>query len=317
MLGVISFLFPAKINIEKSTIIKASKEVIFEQINNPRNWEKWSPWFKIDTAMDVKYFGNKKGENSGIEWKSEDSRIGCGRLTLLDSKPCDTIYAEVETLNKGKGTIYYLFKKAEGGVKVTFKYEMNLGNNPILRYIGLFIGKRLSKNYVNELDSLKKFTENLPLPYMYKIEEVQSKAFNYIGIREKVSFKEIGLKMESIMNELMVFVKKNNLKMTNVPFSISYSVANDTIDFETAMPVEQCKAVSPKIHIGQMNECNAVVLDYYGPYNKIKKGYNSINNWIFDNKKKITGAPFEMYFTNPLIDKDSTKWLTKIYYPVE
>lgn len=317
ILGIIAYFLPSKVTIQKSITIKASKEVVFEQINNPQNWEKWSPWFKIDTAMEVKYIGNKIGENSGIVWKSENSRIGCGRLTLLYSNPFDSIYAEVEALYKGKGTVNYIFKRVKGGINVLLMFEMNLGTNPIARFMGLVIDKKMSKNYINELDSLKKFTETLPLPYKYKIEEIQSKGFNYIGIRKKVRPLEIGVKMGTIINDLMGIMNKNKLKTSNNPFSIYFSVTKDSIDFETGFPIEENNIVSKSLHVGQMKESKAVVLDFYGPYNEIEKGYSEINNWISDNNKKITGVPYEIYYTNPAIEKDSSKWLTRIIYPIE
>ncbi len=316
-LGVIAFILPSKVHIERSINIKAPKEVVFDQVNNLQNWEKWSPWQHIDTAMDLKYFGNEKGEGAGFEWKSDQSNVGCGSVTIFASKPYDSIYAEIDFLSKGKGNLYYLFKKSDSGTKVKWIFELNLGYNPITRYIGLFMNKRIGKNFENGLDSLKQVAENISTRHQLITKEIKVLAFTYIGIREKIKPVELGQKMGINFKELKMFIEKNKLKMTNVAFSIYYSFTKDEVEYEAGIPVEKCKTGNNKIKIGQMKACKAIVTDYYGPYSGLGKEYEVIEKWIVDNKKKISGLPFEMYITGPITEKDSTKWLTKIYYPVE
>ncbi|MBE0663540.1 MAG: hypothetical protein IH597_13865 [Bacteroidales bacterium] len=39
----VAFLLPREITVERSALIPASQEVVFEQVNVLKNWEKWSP----------------------------------------------------------------------------------------------------------------------------------------------------------------------------------------------------------------------------------------------------------------------------------
>ena len=95
VLGSVAFLLPSKVRIVRSLNIRATKEVVFGQVNNLQNWEKWCSWMNIDTTMELKYFGNEKGEGAGLEWKSDHHAVGCGNLTILSSKPFDSAYLRI------------------------------------------------------------------------------------------------------------------------------------------------------------------------------------------------------------------------------
>ena len=59
---------------------------------------------------------------------------------------------------------------------------------------------------------------------------------------------------------------------------------------------------------------NNKVLDYNYASNEIK-GYS--NSTIAKNEKKLLNAPFEVFWKGIEQSKDSTKWLTGLYYPIK
>jgi effector-binding domain-containing protein len=62
---------------------------------------------------------------------------------------------------------------------------------------------------------------------------------------------------------------------------------------------------------------NMVVASFYGPYEQTPAGHEAADAFIKANGKKIIGAPWECYVTDPMMEKDTAKWLTEICYPVE
>jgi effector-binding domain-containing protein len=61
----------------------------------------------------------------------------------------------------------------------------------------------------------------------------------------------------------------------------------------------------------------AVFVNYYGAYDKISDAYNSIRQYLSDNKLKEKTPSIEQYIAGPSNEKDTTKWLTKIVFLVE
>jgi effector-binding domain-containing protein len=60
-----------------------------------------------------------------------------------------------------------------------------------------------------------------------------------------------------------------------------------------------------------------VIAHYYGGYMGTPAGHIAVKEYLEANNKKVIGVPWEMYVTDPTLEKDSTKWLTEICYPVE
>jgi effector-binding domain-containing protein len=317
VMGIISFFMPSKIEIEKSIVIKAMPEVVFEQVNDLHNWEKWSPWIEADTTMDIKYFGNEKGEGAGFEWKSENPRIGNGIITVLSSVLNDSILCEIEFLKKDKATATFYFNKVEAGTRVNWSIKMNIGVNPLKRLMRALIIKRISNDSEKGLRNLKRNIESTRIIDQALVETTQFPGFRFEGIRATAKPQEIRQKMSFFLSELREYIKTNNLKVIGSPFSIFFSFTVDKIDFLTGIPTEDTGKDSKTIISGKIDSCKVATLDYYGPYSGIEKGYSVINKWIDDNKKKGSGEPFEIYITNRENEKDSTKWLTRIFFPIE
>jgi effector-binding domain-containing protein len=317
VMGIISFFLPSKIAVEKSTVIKALPEVIFEQINDLHNWEKWSPWIETDTTIDIKYFGNEKGEGAGFEWKSENRHTGNGTITILASVINDSILCEIELFKKGKASATFYFNKVEFGTRVNWSIKMNLGINPLKRFMRALIIKRISNDSERGLKNLKRNIESARIIDQALVETTQFTGFGFEGIRAKVKPQEAGQKMSFFLSGLREYIKTNNLKVVGYPFSIYYSFTQDEVDFLIGIPTENSGKDSKTIKSGKIEPCKVVTLDYYGPYSGIEKGYSVINKWIADNKKKVSGEPFEIYIANSENEKDSTKWLTKIFFPIE
>ena len=60
-----------------------------------------------------------------------------------------------------------------------------------------------------------------------------------------------------------------------------------------------------------------VVASFYGSYDQTPAGHKAADDFIQKNGKKVVGAPWEIYVTDPMVEKDPKKWLTEICYPVE
>ena len=58
-------------------------------------------------------------------------------------------------------------------------------------------------------------------------------------------------------------------------------------------------------------------LSDFGPYELTAKAHTAIHEYIGAHNKKIIGAPWEVYVTDPGLEKDTAKWETDVYYPVE
>ena len=129
---------------------------------------------------------------------------------------------------------------------------------------------------------------------------------------------EIGKKfMQIIPVELGGFLKRHNLQMTGPPYAW-YKSNPPPFYFDIGVPVnKEPDTIEGRIKFKQLLMGNAVVAHYYGPYERIEKGYRVAIAWIKEHHKTPTAAPYEVYVGDPGVEKDPYKVLTNIIFPVK
>ena len=85
-----------------------------------------------------------------------------------------------------------------------------------------------------------------------------------------------------------------------------------------AVPVAQGTVISDTtIQLLNIPGSKAVYVNYYGAYDKTTEAYASIDKYLSANNLKQKAPVIEQYITDPKIEKDTAKWLTKIIFLVE
>lgn len=147
---------------------------------------------------------------------------------------------------------------------------------------------------------------------------VESKRGPVINIADTISVKRMVLTMKDSAAtlqgvstkladiygvKLAGIIKKNNLKMTGAPIAW-YKGQQAPYFFEAGIPVDKKPAKLPAgTYIKQIGIDSVVVAHFYGPYELIPQAYEALNEWLKDHKKRVKGAPYEIYVGDPI---DST-----------
>jgi effector-binding domain-containing protein len=90
-----------------------------------------------------------------------------------------------------------------------------------------------------------------------------------------------------------------------------------TMEMVCGLPVAAGARVSGKYTITQLPATKAVKAIHLGSYDNLGDSHNQINQYIQYKKLEISGAPMEVYLTDPMTEKDTAKWVTEIYYPIK
>lgn len=157
--GVAAFL-SSNIHIERSVIISSPPSIVFNYVNDLREWRNWSPWHKTNTNMKITYKGPLKGEGASYRWESD--KIGAGNLTITESRLNQYIATDLNFMKEGDATGYYQFEPVKNGTLVTWTLQTEIGNEPFKKYMGLMMEDMLRSNFDQGLQNLKLYVENLP-----------------------------------------------------------------------------------------------------------------------------------------------------------
>jgi hypothetical protein len=77
---------PSGFRVERTTRIKAPAEKIFPLIDDFHAWVAWSPYEKIDPALQRSYSGAEHGKGAVYEWLG-NNKVGKGRMEITQSSP--------------------------------------------------------------------------------------------------------------------------------------------------------------------------------------------------------------------------------------
>ncbi len=304
--------------------MNASPEIAFEQVNNLKNWEKWSPWHHIDTAMQLSYEGPAAGANAKYSWKSKNPQVGEGSLTIVSTIPNDSIHCKMEFKGMGSSYSSYKFTKVDNGTKVTWAMDGDGEGMPWYwkvpsKYMCFFMDKMVGPDFEKGLNSMKAVAESTPPPSKaeFKIEATTTTAQTVASYRMMTNAKTISGDIGNSYARIGMFMKKNNLKQNGALLAIYHSYSPEKIDMECAVPLDKTAKGEGEIKVSEMKAGKVAKLNYYGAYDKMEGAHNALHKWIDDNHKKMNGSPWEVYVSDPMNEKDTSKWLTEIYYPIE
>ena len=167
LLVIVSFFLPGKVHVERSLVMKANAETTFQQVNNLKNWGKWSPWHQLDPKMQITYAGPEAGAGASYSWISEHDQVGCGKLTIQESQQNQFIRSAKEF--DGMGTSYATnkFESVTDGTKVTWGMDSDTNEMPWAfyvpsKYMNLFMDDMLGKDFEKGLENLKTVVESMP-----------------------------------------------------------------------------------------------------------------------------------------------------------
>jgi hypothetical protein len=137
VVAVIAALQPADFRITRTATISASPPTVFAQVNDFHRWQAWSPWAKLDPAMNQNYEGPPAGTGAIYTWAG-NNKVGEGRLTITDSQPSDLIRIRLEFLRPWKATNATEFTFKPQGDQTVVTWTMTGQKNLMLKAFGLF-----------------------------------------------------------------------------------------------------------------------------------------------------------------------------------
>lgn len=313
---VTGLLLPGKVHVERKISLNADPANVFYQINTLKNWEKWSPWLQMDSAVKVLYSGPESGTGSTYKWLSTNKDIGKGRISIIGSFPYDSILLLMDFGNNGESTGTFRFSKNNQNTNLTWSFESNLGMNPLSRWFGLFSDRMIGPDLEKGLANLDQLMASIKVVDGYEILDFDVPARVLITVRDTASAATVKLKLSEMYSKISRFLKSRSLPPAGSPLAIFYNYSNRNFDIEACVPVDTFVEVPAGINCMTQKHRKAIMVKYFGPYKSISGAYKAVETYVNNNGIQLKGPGWEEYVTNPLQQADTNKWQTNIYFPL-
>lgn len=154
VMSLFSLMLPSALHVEKSRIIRAEPEQVFQLVNDLRQWEHWSPWHITDPDIRWTYSNPDTGKGAWYTWESEEGNVGSGKLTITESIPYTVIRTEMDFGKRGTAESIFTFERVPEGTLVIWAMRSHIGLNPVGKYMGLLMRGMIGSSYLQGLESL-------------------------------------------------------------------------------------------------------------------------------------------------------------------
>ncbi len=147
---------------EHTIMVKAPIAVVFNQANTLKNWEKWSPWVKMDPSIKMIYNEIPSGKGASYSWDGENPNVGKGSMVITNSVPDQFIVYAISFDGERDVTSAHKFEQVGDSVKVTWTFDSDMGYNPVAKYMTKIMSGMMEETFDNGLKNMKAVAESMP-----------------------------------------------------------------------------------------------------------------------------------------------------------
>lgn len=134
---------------------------------------------------------------------------------------------------------------------------------------------------------------------------------------DSAPMKDISFKMAKNYSIIQQQLTEIDTKIDGAYGCIYYNNDAENFVFECMVPINQIPKKEPKnCKIVVLEADKMLIYNYYGPYQNLFASYDLIRKYLAKNKLQQVGPMREFYITDPTLEKDPLKWLTRIMVPV-
>ncbi len=290
-----SYLFiPNIIRIKNSVTIGINSPALQRKVADISSWNEWWP-----------------GE------KNSDKLVLNGNRYSIQDKTTNLIFVGIS--NESGTTISSLSFSTvtRDSSSVQLYTQIPTSYNPVKRLSTYLASRHLQEDFDLLLHSLKSHYSSIANVYGIDIKRELVKDSSLVFT--SASFKNYPTNEEiySLIDKLRIYIKSQSATPTDSPMLNIRKENSSEYITKVAIPVDKILESKGDISYKWMlPKGNILTADVEGGVQKVDSAFASVESYIYDNYMNSPAIPYYSLITNRLAEKDSSKWKTRIYYPI-
>jgi len=299
---LIAFLYlfiPNSVSINQEVFIKSNAQGIYRNLGVENNWKQWWPG-TID-----------KSDNLNQIFK-----LNSYTYTVTD-KSVSNLFILIKGNHIAAKTLLHVIPLKPDSIKLIWGGKILTSKNPVKRIQKYFEAKALKKEMKKIIGKMDEFFSDNANIYGIPIKQelvVDSILVSTNAVSTGYPDTEF---ISNRINKLKNYIRSQSAKETGYPMlNVSTS---DSINFLTkvAIPVNKRLKDSGSISYKWMlGGGKILVTEIKGGPHSIKEGFTKMEYYVNDYKRVAPAIPFQSLLTDRMKEPDTSKWITRIFYPV-
>lgn len=278
----------------------------------------------------IKVYGNEKAGNRTLmnesEWKKWWTSYSLNKSNQslfrynnykykLRNKDFEGAEMEITKDKRVHSSILRILPLKSDSSIIEWRLTIKNSSNPVSRIANYMEARRIKENMKEILKSLISFLENTGKVYGLKIENQTVRDTLLISTK---TFTKDYPSMQSIyksIESLRTFIESMKAKETNYPMLHVEKTPNGYTTM-VALPVNKQLESKGQYVFKRMVPGNILVAQVQGGVLRVQEASEQMENFVKDYEFISPAIPFEALITDRIKEKDTSKWITRIYYPV-
>ncbi len=315
---------PSDYDFSRSRVIKAPKSMLFDKVNDYKNWPSFSPWIEQEPEAELTYGDKTSGVDGSYGWNGEI--LGEGNMKTLAVEEGNSINQHIAFIKpfESESNINWAFEDTDEGTKVT--WNMNGKLDFITKMFTTFTGSiedMTGPDFERGLFKLDSVAQVDMKKYTVEVNGIaQHGGGYYIYNTTSCKISELSTKMQEMMPKVGMYAMNNGIKMAGAPFTYyhKWDEENNATMFSCCVPTTE-KVISSESDIltGQLKPFKAVKTTLMGDYDNLAEAWDTGMKYVQDNNLEFEGEGpmLEVYMNDPMSTPNPADWKTEIYMAVK
>jgi hypothetical protein len=293
----IYFVIPQKIKTTNVVEIDATDINVAKFLVNKRLWNKW--WPGRHNAADSIHFSY-----NGADYVLQES-TNSEMKTLI----------KIDDIELNSQLIYAT--TGEGMCEVTWLTEKQSSLNPFERIAEFVKIKRHAKSMDTILAGFKKFMQNEINVYGMAIKISHVKNPIVLATTAHLNDYPAPETIYSMAISLRKQIKAQDALPLDSPMMNVHPDENDGYLIMVAIPINKIIKPGNGMVLNKLvKNANILEAEVKGGKNSIMNAFTQLKNYQKDHRLISPAMPYELLITNRLAEKDTAKWVTRVFWPI-
>ncbi len=289
-------------HVQRSILIHATPEKVFDYVVDYGSWTSWSPWLCAEPDAEVVVSEDASSVGSTYAWKGEI--VGEGMLEHLRLEPGRSIEDEIRFVKPFKSTSRVAFDLEPAGENTKLTWHMQ-GSLPwFLFWMRSMMQVFIGMDYERGLRMLKEWIETGEVLSETKVEGVVSVGpLQMVGVRQQCAIQAIGESTQQAIGQACKLIQQAGLATQSQMISVyhDFNVKAQTFDFTTGYLVDEPLTTLPAgLSSWSIPTVQALRVDHFGSYEHLGNAWSAANQIARARKlKQCKLGAFELYKNSP------------------
>ncbi|HEY0677210.1 MAG TPA: GyrI-like domain-containing protein [Chitinophagaceae bacterium] len=212
-------------------------------------------------------------------------------------------------------SVLTILPSSKDSTLLTWKCSINSSSNPFRRINDYNHSKKVRSALRGLMDQLQSFMEKQENVYGMTITQQQVQDTLLVTTRATYDHYPATSEIYSLVNKLNDFIKNNKAIPTNPPMLNVQSLDN-RYEVMVAIPLNVPVQDKNEVALKRMVPGKILVAEVKGGPETVNEAFRQMELFANDYKKSAPAIPFFSLITDRINERDTSKWITRIYYPI-